>query len=78
MNSGITECVADQHDPDILNIKGYSGSTYQVHRDSYGVSAANAGILQSFIERALNSGLGQIDVLTEDESNEYFHKLKIK
>lgn len=50
MNSGIKECVEDG---DYYIFKGYSGSEYQCHKETYGIrSPWNASVLDDYCERA--------------------------
>ncbi len=49
------------------HVHGYSGSIYELHKESYGTSMYTSGVLNSFLE----AGEGAIKLLSEEESLEY-------
>lgn len=59
MNSGVKSVSLDV---DFLLFKGFSGSTYYCHKDSYGMTAYARGVMLGMKERAE----GKITIMDED------------
>ena len=53
MNSGITQATLVD---DTWEFKGYSGSVYSCHKNSYGTNGYGGGVLQGFIDKMPSQG----------------------
>ena len=63
LNSGNESVTKDAH---YYYVKGFSGSTYELHKEGYGLSAYSSGVLQQFLKEG-----DIVKLLSEEESLEY-------
>lgn len=73
LNSGVTEI---ETDGDFFLFKGYSGSTYRCHTDSYGMSGYSSGVAHSLIDDVKDMPNVTVKILEQDspEYNAFFEK----
>lgn len=63
LNSG---CTKIEQDGDLYRFHGSSGSVYQVHKDTYGMSAYTMGVLHSFEEQVAENGEVTLELMPQD------------
>ena len=56
---------------EFVDLLQYSGSTYRVHKNNYGISGYTSGIFASWMADEELSNYGSIELLTELEAFEY-------
>lgn len=63
INSGITDISPAKDNPDVLEVKGHSGSVYYCHASSQKTSGLTASILRQMEEEAEKSGIYEVNVV---------------
>ena len=63
LNSGVTKI---EEDGDLYLFHGYSGSVYQCHKKTYGMSAYTMGVLESFKKQLEDANEKPLELMPED------------